>query len=295
MRKGKENQIIQFLLDNGKIRGALLDSTSLVQDAADFHGYGPVETLIAGQAISAAALLTVTIKGNDRQRLSVECGGPIGGWSADLNAHGDVRGYLENNPIVMEADKAVTMDNLYGPGFFHMMKSAEGAKTPFTGSVELLYPDLANNLAYYFMHSDQTPTAFILSVDISREGTLAGSAALFLQALPGADENQLEKLQETLKDTGSLYREILEAGDPGEWLLDRLSDFSPSVIGLKNVRFHCPCSRDQIGTFLKGMGREKSDSLLEKEDGGLMIRCHGCSEEYHFTGGEIEKLFTEES
>lgn len=291
MRKGSENQVIQFLLDDGKIRGAILDSSLIVGDCAKFHGYGPVETLIIGQALSAAALLCITVKGRDRLRLSIECGGPIGGLVVDTNADGDVRGYLQNNPIKLETSKEVTMDNLYGPGFLHIMRQSEGAKTPFTGSVDLLYPDLASNLAYYYTTSEQTPSAFGFSVDIDKAGHFNGAAAIFIQALPGADEEVLKEVQEKLQEVSSLYNSILKVGDPAEWVNSYFSKYNPALINLKNSRFLCPCNRAQIESFVKGLGRDKSDELIDEENGGFMVKCHSCSQEYHFNKEELNKLF----
>lgn len=292
MRKGSENQIIQFLLDNGKIRGAIIDSTRLVADAIEYHGLGPVEALIAGQFLTAASLLTVTIKGGDRMRLSVECGGPIGGWSVDFNADGDVRGSLQNNPIVLDSNLAVTIDNLYGPGFMHIDRYLEAATDPFTGVVELQYPDLATNLAWYYLNSEQTPTAFSLSVDISPSGELKGAAGLFLQVLPGADEETLNELQELVTSFDSLSADIKVLGDGVGWIEKRLADFSPAMIGLKDIRFLCPCSKAQIQRFLIGLGQDKSNGFKEEGESGVHVKCHGCSQEYFFSEEELTELFS---
>ncbi len=290
MRKGNENQIIQFLLANGKVRGAFIDSTQLVHDTQNFHQLGPVETLITGQMVTAAALISNTLKNTDRMRLQVECGGPIGGLNADLNADGDIRGYLQNNPLVMDTKKETTIDNLYGPGFLHLSRLSEGAKEPFVGSVELRYPDLASNLAYYYLSSEQTPTSFNLSVDLSNTGEYNGAAGLFLQLLPDAPEELAETLQELLLNIKSLYKEMIEAGDPVEWIQTRLKDFEPTFIGVKNCRFYCPCFDEQIISFLKGLGKDKLDEFKD-EEGNISILCHSCGENRFFDPDMLNKLF----
>lgn len=306
MQRGQENQIVQFLLHDGKVKGALLNATELVKSAVELHQLGAVETLILGQALIAGALLTTTIKGKDRVNLSLECGGAIGGWSVDYNAQGDVRGSLSVNPIRWDEEKPLTLDNLYGPGFLHVSRILEGSQKPFTGSVELAYPDLASNLAYYYLTSEQTPSAFLFSVEINRDGEFQGAAGLFLQVLPGADESLLEKLNTQIHSISSLYQSIKQKGNDGAlWLEEFFSSddqadeklsvpsFNLKMVGLKSTRFFCPCSQSQIEFFVKSFSKEKIENLMEEEDGKkiLKVKCHGCSCEYFFTQPQIEELF----
>ena len=291
---GKEDQIIQFFLENDTIKGAILNASNIVKSAITAHSLGALETLILGQALCASALISTTIKGEDRLNLFIECGGPIGGLSCDINALGEVRGSLVNNPIIGDSSKTISIDNLYGPGFLHMRRISQGSKSPFTGSVELCYPDLASNLAYYYTTSEQTPTAFVLSVAINDKQQFLGASALLLQALPGAQDERLSSLQQEIielsKRKGSLFSQIEECGDCGEWLTSYLQNYALSIIGLKSVRYACHCSKERVAPFLKGFSRER---LLElaSEDGSIDVSCHGCSSVHHFTKNEID-LFT---
>lgn len=296
MVKGSENQIVQFLLLDGKIKGALVSGKNLVECAKSSHNLGPTETLILGQALLAGALLTTTIKGEDRLNLNVECGGPIGGINVDCNALGDVRGSILNNPILAAADRAVTLDNLFGPGFLHITRKSEGAKTPFTGSVELRYPDLASNLAYYFTTSEQTPSAFFFSLDFDTNANFNDAVALFLQVLPGADDKILEELEANIdsfrESKKSIVSEIDKSGDAVEWLTKFFGAYDFKAVGLKSVRFLCPCSREQISAFLKGFDEKKAGSLKEGE-GELKITCHGCGTVYSFSDEELKEILGE--
>ena len=287
---GDQDQIIQFLLEDGTIKGAILDATNIVKSAISAHNLFPTEALILGQALCASALITTTIKGEDRLNISIECGGPIGGLSCDLNAQGDVRGYLLNNPIAIDQNKTVSIDNLYGPGFLHVRRLSSGSKTPFTGSVELCYPDFASNLAYYYTTSEQTPTAFVLSLYFDEDKKFEGASGLMLQALPGAVDNKLEELQNylvTLSKNGEcLFSQIKRHGDAGSWLTKNLGNYNLNVIGLKSVRYACGCSKQMLVPFIQGFTKDKLSSLTT-ESGAIEVKCHGCSTVYSFSKEEI--------
>mgnify|MGYP000945149216 CR=1 FL=1 len=68
-----------FTLEGDSIRGALVSGTTMVASMRAAHGLGILETEVLGRAYVAAALLSATIKGDDRVRLQVDGSGPAGG------------------------------------------------------------------------------------------------------------------------------------------------------------------------------------------------------------------------
>ena len=65
-----------FLLADGTLRLSGVSATSMVNHMRANHGTGIMETYVLGQGYIAGALLQSTVKGNDRIRLDIECGGP---------------------------------------------------------------------------------------------------------------------------------------------------------------------------------------------------------------------------
>ena len=151
------------------------------------HELGPLETLVLGHAYLAAGLVASGLKDLDRFNLRVESSGPFQGFSVDANAKGDIRGYLLKKPIEIEAAdlEEPSLAKLWGEGHLVLSRYPEGAVSPFTGQILLEEGSLAMNLARYFLRSEQTPTAFALSVRFDREENLLGAGGLFLQAPSG--------------------------------------------------------------------------------------------------------------
>ncbi len=61
--------------------------------------------------------------------------------------------------------------------------------------------------------------------------------------------------------------------------------------GISGPRFACSCSRERVGTMLKGLGRAEIDSILE-EQGKVEIGCEFCGAKYRYDPVDVGELFT---
>lgn len=280
-----------FLLKEGTLRGALLHGTALLNQMTANHQTGPLESLVLGHAYLGAALLVNNLKGNDRIGFSIECGGPIKGLSVEADYLGNVRGYLSENPIPLtEPLESLDLSPLFGPGFLKMTKSVEGAARPFTGQVMLEYGNIGQDLAHYFLTSEQIPTSFTLSIDFDREGGILGAGGLFLQVLPGADPKMLEELEGRILSMPSLGKSFTAGITAAEFLRNQFEGFSPRILETKPVRFFCPCSRERFSSFLTSMGEEDKRSILKDGPFPLKTLCHNCNTGYTFEKEELKEL-----
>ena len=280
-----------FLLGGGAIRGALLHGTRLVDQMRMNHTTGVIETLVLGHAYLAAGLLTSLVKGRDRIALSVECGGPISGFSVEATASGEVRGFLFQNPIPLESPlESFDLSLLFGPGFMNLSRILEGSHEPVTGQSMLEHGNLAQDLAQHFTISEQTPTLFSLSIAFDHEGLPTGAGGLFLQSLPGADDAVLEHAQVSACSMPSLG-EWFAQGNTIEELIERtFSELSPEIIGSKEVVFFCPCSRDRFTAFLTALNESTKESIRQEGPFPLELMCHNCGTSYTFTQEELEAI-----
>ena len=167
-----------FLIADGEVRVSAVSATRMINEMSANHHTGLLETYMLGQGYIAGALLSSEVKGNDRIRLEIECGGPVKGMSIEAWACGAVRGYLLQNPIVLDHElKSLDTNEIYGPGFLTVTKILEGAKTPFSGQIMMEYGHLAQDLALYYIQSKETPSLFALSVHFDKLGSVTGAGA----------------------------------------------------------------------------------------------------------------------
>ncbi len=284
-----------FLIADGTARLSIVSATAMINQMKANHGTGPLETYILGQGYIAAALLSSAVKGNDRIRLDIECGGPMKGMSVEAWASGAVRGYLMANPIPLTQPLAsLDTSPIYGPGFLTVTKILEGSRTPFSGRVMLEHGNLAEDLALYFRESEQTPTLFYLSIRFGRNGEARGAGGIFIQALPGCPEETLAALEEKAASFGMILGDAIAEGmSANEYVEREFAGFRPEHIAHAPIGFSCPCSRANFSAYLKSLPAAEKAAILSG-DFPLVLECFNCGTDYSFTKEEAEDLFRED-
>lgn len=294
LEENARDRVYQFLLDYGTVRGAMVHGTRLVREMRVNHELDTLETLILGQAYIAAALLSVNLKGSDRLKLQVHCSGLLKGLSVETNAFGEVRGYLLGSPLPPEAPiNPADLSALYGEGVLSVTRYLEQARQPFSGQVSLEHGSLARDLARYFLVSEQTPSSVHLSVKFDGTGEVVGAGGLFLQAMPGADERVVERIDALARALPSIGAAFAEGRAAEELLAEWFQPFSPLVLGDRRVAFMCHCSARRFGRFLAALPREELEDMLEKGPFPVVTTCWNCNSQYSFPREEIERLAQE--
>ena len=283
-----------YILNDGQVRLTALSATLMLNEMQSNFHTGTLETYVLGKAYIAGALLASTIKGNDRLQLTVECGGPLGGYYIEAWACGAVRGYLKQNPIPLSKPlESSDLSPLYGPGFLTITKILEGEKQPYTGQIMLEYGNLAKDLASYYQQSEQTPSVFDLSVQFDKAGHVSGAGGLFFQVLPGYKEEtitQLEQAVANLKPLGA----YLETGKTGEdYVNECFSQLKPQRVGGGIVGFSCPCDRNSFIGYLKTLPQNQKDDILKSGPFPLQLVCSNCGSVYEFTKEALESLLND--
>ena len=287
----KEDKREIFLIADGQARIYAASCTEMVNQMRANHRLGLLESYVLAQGYVAGALLSATVKGNDRIQLNIECGGPIKGMNIEAWACGAVRGYLMANPIQLEKP-LTTLDTslLYGPGFLSISKILEGAKTPFTGQIMLEYGNLAEDLAEYYRQSEQTPTLFYISLEYDHEGRITGAGGVFIQALPGCSEEVLEKLQEKSSHLPNLAKFIAEGGDVKDYVEENFAEYGVDHLQKSILGFSCPCRKEAFEDYIATLPENEKNAILDGEF-PLELECFNCGTVYSFDREEIEDLF----
>lgn len=288
--------IDRFVLARGRYRAVALNGTFLVNQMRQNHELGILETLILGHAYLAAALMASSLKGAERLSLDVHCDGPVGGLHVEGGAVGTVRGYLfqPNIPIETPLESFDTAP-WFGDGTVSVTRYLDRKMTPYTGRIELLHGNLAQDLTRYYAVSEQTPTAIALSVKFNREGLVVGAGGLLIQALPHeeADEPQetiaarLEELVHGLPSLGELFSRGVTST---ELVREHFGVLDPAFVGSRPVGFYCDCNRERFMRFIAALPDEDLAEVREKGPFPLRVTCHNCATSYFFEKDEIVDL-----
>lgn len=289
-----KDRLYHFLLDFGTVRGALLHGTRMINEMRANHELGPLETLVLGHAYIAAALMSVNLKGTDRLKLHVECSGPVKGLAVEANAFGEVRGYLLQNPIPVETpEEGPQLSPLFGQGVLTVTRFLQEAKQPFSGQVSLDYGSLAQDLAHYFVLSEQTPSSFHLSLKFDARGEVIGAGGLFLQVMPGAEEQAVVRIEELVRQLPSVGEAFSDNQEAEAMIQEWFAPLSPLVLGNRRVAFMCHCSERRFRRFLAALPADELADILAKGPLPVVTTCFNCNTAYSHSREEIERMYWE--
>mgnify|MGYP001241954337 CR=1 FL=1 len=292
----------------GEARGAIVSAGRLVNEMRANHGLGILETLILGQSYVAALLMASNLKGRDSISIRIDCAGPAKGLLVEGRNHPvaesdgrepklSVRGYLfeERLPLERPLDSFDTAPFL-GSGSLTVTRFSEGSPRPFSGAVPLRSGRLAEDIAAYYLESEQTRTALALSLQFDPKGRVVGAGGLYVQALPGARPGFIGRVEAALLGTGSLGKRLAEGATRSSILA---SSFGPGdSMGLilretRAVAFDCDCSRKRFSAFLAASKPEFLAELATKGPWPVEMVCHNCGSTYAFSKEEILRLMRE--
>jgi len=294
LQAAAKDRLHRFFLSDGKVRGALVHGTRLVKEMRANHELGLLETLILGHAYMGGLLVASSLKGKDRVALKIDCSGPVGGLVVEANAYGEVRGYLRKVPIPV--DKPLEDFNLspfFGAGFISVTRYLHDAKQPFTGQVALQHGNIAQDLAHYYLTSEQIPTAFNLSVKFTPEGEVAGAGGLFLQVMPDVAETTTEALEKIVYGLPSLGDVCAGGEGIDRFLQTHFAMLNPVLLDQPRVAFFCHCRHEGVARILRMLPVEELKDICDKGPFPVELRCHHCNTVYPFNREEVQALYRE--
>ncbi len=287
-----KDRVFRFMMADQMIRGAIVHATRMVNEMRANHDLGPMETLVLGQGYIAASLLCSGLKDkNDKISMNIQCSGPVKGLDVESNVFGEVRGYLKTRQIqVMHPEKVKSLSSLFGAGFLTVTKYLENAPTPYSGQVALEHGSIAEDLANYFLVSEQIPTGFKLSVFFDEKETVKGAGGIFLQALPGADPVKVIEAEKMIQQMDSLGELYARGQLPEDIIQDKFSTLNPQFLNSSRVEFFCRCSHDRMMQYLKTLPVKERRDMMENGPFPLEVRCHHCNSVYVFNKDDLEAL-----
>ena len=164
-------------------------------------------------------------------------------------------------------------------------------KEPYVGSVELMGGEIAEDLAAYFVESEQIPTACGLGVLVDRDQSVKAAGGYLIQLLPGAGEGTISKVEGSLMAAGAVTALMEKYPNPADMLRAALPDFELEFLEESPVEYRCTCSRERMERALISMGAAELRSLID-EQGGAELTCRFCDRVQTFTKAELEELLT---
>lgn len=290
------DQIVRAITSDGAVMAAAITARDLVEQARQLHTTLPVATAALGRSLMAASLMGNQLKGaQDTVSLQIRGGGPLGAITCVADSGGNVRGYVEHPQVELmektqgklDVGRAVGTD-----GMLTVIKDL-GMKEPYVGSVPLVSGEIAEDVTSYFATSEQFPTACALGVLLERDQSVTAAGGYLIQLLPGADEQTIERVEQGVRDFGSVTPHLQAGMTPEEMIRTVLCDFQVEFLEECPVAYRCTCSRERYQRALLTLGKAQLHELAE-DPKGIELKCQFCGKKYHFSQAEVEKIAANE-
>lgn len=282
--------LIRILTQDGKVRLSVAVTTLLVRELQRLQHTDPTASVALGRIATAAALLGSLIKGNQRVALSIEGNGPLKRLQAESDAQGHIRATVRNPIANLPPQKGrFDVPGAVGhAGFLHVIKDL-GMKEPYRGMVQLVSSEIAEDLAYYFTASEQTPSSVALGVELDQNIHVAVAGGFLLQLMPEAGDEVAMTLTTHLQNLPPCTS-MLRQGLLPEGIAERILEGRPyHIIEKTPLSFVCSCSYDQAAQLLKALGVEELDELL-KTRADANVTCEYCKQSYNINFEVIQQI-----
>ena len=286
------DRIVRAISSDGLVQAAAICSRDLTERARQIHKLLPVGTAALGRTLSAASLMGNALKDSGASlTLQIKGGGPLGTVLAVSDNQGNVRGYVTNPQVdlPLREDGKLDVGSAVGrEGTITVIKDLH-MKEPYVGTIDLLGGEIAEDVAGYFVESEQIPTACALGVLVDRDQSVKAAGGYLIQLMPGAAEDTIAKVEGGIMAAGAVSAILEKNDDPEAMLRTVMSDFDLKILETCPVEYRCYCSRERVERALISLGRTELEQMLS-EQGGCQLTCQFCDAVYEFTAEDIQRL-----
>ena len=288
------DRIIRTITSDGSLMAAAIDSTQLGYTAQRLHKLTKTSCAALGRLLTGASLMGAMLKeANATLTVKVAGDGPLGSLLATSDSRGYVRGYLDHPEVELPLKPNGKLDvgGAVGRNGRLAVIRDFGTGEPYSGQVELVSGEIAEDLTSYYAQSEQTPTVCALGVLVDKqdgEALLAGG--MLIQALPGADDAALAKLEKNVSEMDSVTTMLAKGLSLEDMCNLALKGFQVEKLDEFKVGYACNCSKERFARVLLTLPREDLETLPVNEEGLVETVCHYCNRKYMFSKEEIQVL-----
>jgi len=282
----------RVIADDGKFFGLACDTTRLVNEACHKHDVGPTAAAALGRALTGSALLAALLKDGQYVQLKFEGSGPLGKIITEAGYDGWTRGYVANPQadVPLKNGSVDVASGLGRAGFLTVTKDI-GGKQKYQGMTQLYTSEIGEDIAYYLLESEQTPSVVGLSIHLQPDGTISAAGGYLIQALPPVDEGIITNLEHKVSGLASVSRMLKDGAVPAEILSQLFADIPHHSTASTELIYQCSCSVEKMERAVFSLGNDELKYLLEHE-GGANVQCEFCRDSYHFDRAALEKMLS---
>lgn len=269
-----------------------LDATDIVNEIEKIHQTSAVVTAALGRLSIAASMMGFGLKGKDDSiSLKIDGGGPAGMLIAVSDGMGNVKSYVQNPVVEIPLNSVGKLDVAGAVGKDGTLTVSKdlGLKEPYCGMVPIVSGEIGEDIANYFVSSEQVPTVCGLGVLVNPDLSVKCAGGFLIQLLPFADENCISTIESNVSKIKSVTDLFSSGKKPEEIALELLEGLEPNLLDESNPGYKCDCSRERTERILAGLGSEELKKLADEQP-VTEVCCHFCGKKYTFSSDELLAL-----
>lgn len=286
------DKIIKILAHNKKISIICADTTNLVEKARQTHDLSPIVTAAFGRMLTIATIMGVEMKSTkDKLTIQIKGNGPIEMMVATTNNFPKVKGYVINPQVDLPLNEFGKLDvgrAVGNEGYINVIKDI-GLKEPYIGISPLTSGEIADDLANYFVNSEQRNSAVALGVLVDKNGVKSAGGYL-INPMPDATESEIAKVEQAIFKAGAISKMLDENLTLKEIAQKVTGDEEVEIIE-ENITpiYQCDCSIEHMADGLSTIGKDELQNIIET-DGKAELVCHFCNKKYEFSKQDLEDI-----
>lgn len=296
MDKPAHGKLVRGVALDGAVRVFAAETTVACEEARSRHDLWPTAAAAVGRALTASAIMAADLKEPGSVVLRFRGDGPLGGITAEgrrpRNREGPiaVRGYASEPHVHLDLNERNKLDvgGAVGRGTLYVVRDS-GRGEPYSGVAELVSGEIAEDLAHYFLQSEQRRTAVALGVLVETDGHVRAAGGLLVELLPGASPEVAADVERNVARLGGVSRAVDAGAGAEEIAREALGTVDAERLDSIAVAFRCACSRRRLRAALVSLGARELTEIIE-DDGEAELRCRFCGRRYHFDRAELESL-----
>ena len=287
-----KDYLVRGIVNSKNCRVFACTTTNLLEVARQKHGLWPTASAALGRLMSATLMMGAMNKNHEKMTVTINGGGPIGTLLASTNSDGKIKAFAANPEVhytYNDTGKLAVGYAVGKEGTLQVIKDM-GLKEPFVGTVPLSSGEIGDDFSYYFMASEQIPSVVSVGVLVNDTNEILSSGGFIIQLLPEASEEDIQYIEEKMKDFPPVSSLVHEGKTPEEILKMIFDDVE--ILDTQDLFFECDCSKEKMTSALMTVGKEEIQAMID-EDHGCEMTCHFCNTKYQFSEEELKELLNQ--
>lgn len=275
----KESRLYSFLESKIGFSIHFLEGTKLITDVYETHNVGPNASTYYKNTILTAQHMLNFLKSGESLGVYIDSEDPYFRFKIEMGHQGTMRTLL----LPEEFSEFPT----HVSGVTRISKIFPN-KTPYTSIVKLENTEADDVINQVLKESYQTNSKIFISDNKDQ--------SIMITKLPPTNvdkEGNVEddiSLIDFISQQDSFIKDLFNNHyDDTELITKRFEDIGFSYLGSKEVKFHCPCSKNRMMTNLLNLHHNDLNDVFA-EDNQIEIRCDYCNTLYEISKEDLNNI-----